>query len=399
MINYYSNEGGDFVPNVEKRILQWMEKHLMLLAFAAFSGIGLLLRLYLIDFVSGDSTYFLLPWYEQIRQNGLSQQVGNYNFLYQLLIWVMTKLPVEPLHGYKILSVVFDYLLALAAAAVTVRLVKEDKLWKGVAAYAAVLLCPTVFLNSAAWAQCDSIFVFFAVAAVACLLRELYRPAMILLGFAFSFKLQAVFLLPLMLFVYFRKQKFSLLSFLWIPGVMCITSLPAVLFGRNVLEIFAVYAGQSETYPYLAMNYPSVWMLLAQPLNSQHYALLKSPAILFTVCVLAILMLVWIRKKLQPYGRNLLYMAFLLCYSCVLFLPAMHERYGYLYEILAIAIACVSPGTVPLCAGLLGVSMCTYGAYLFKIETIPMVWLTVINLAVYLFYVVTLNRSMGSDEA
>ena len=158
------------MPNVEKRILQWLEKHLLLLAFAAFSGIALLLRLMLIDFVSGDSTYFLLPWYEQIRQNGLNQQVGNYNFLYQLLIWVMTKLPVEPLHGYKILSVLFDYLLALGAASVTVQLAKEDKLWKGVAVYAAVLLCPTVFLNSAAWAQCDSIFVFFAVVTVACLL-------------------------------------------------------------------------------------------------------------------------------------------------------------------------------------------------------------------------------------
>lgn len=386
------------MSNVEKKILQWLENHLLLLAFVAFSGIGLLLRLMLFDFVSGDSTFFLLPWYEQIRQNGLNQQVGNYNFLYQMLIWIMTKLPVEPLHGYKILSVVFDYLLALAAAGVTVRLVKEDKLWKGVAAYAAVLLCPTVFLNSAAWAQCDAIFVFFAIAALGCLLREGYRGAMIMMGLAFSFKLQAVFLLPLMLFAYFRKQKFSILSFLWIPAVMCITSLPALLFGRSVLEIFGVYAGQSETYPYLAMNYPSVWMLLAQPLNSQHYELLKSPAILFTVCVLAVQMLVWIRQKRMAQGRNLLYMAFLLCYTCVLFLPAMHERYGYLYEVLAIIIACIFPGTLPMCVGLLGVSMCSYGAYLFKIETVPMIWLAVINLALYLFYVVKLNKAMTTDE-
>ena len=84
-------------------------------------------------------------------------------------------------------------------------------------------------------------------------------------------------------------------------------------------------------------------------------------------------------------------MAFLLIYTCVLFLPSMHERYGYLYEILAILLAVLIPKTIPLCVGLLCVSLNTYGAFLFGIP-IQLPLLSCVNIAVYMAYIFIFKR-------
>ena len=50
------------VTRIERSILSWVEEHLTLLAVLLFSVLGIALRLPLMDFISGDSTFFLLPW-------------------------------------------------------------------------------------------------------------------------------------------------------------------------------------------------------------------------------------------------------------------------------------------------------------------------------------------------
>lgn len=382
------------MPNIEKKILAWLEKQLPWIVLAVFVVMGIEVRMPMLDVVSDDSRFFLLPWYGQIRENGLSIQVGNYNFLYQMMIFLLTKVPMEPLHAYKFLSIVFDYLLAAGTALLTAQIAKEGKQWKAVFAYGAVLLSPIVVLNSAAWAQCDSIFCCFAIFALLALAKEKWSLSMILMGLAFSFKLQAVFLLPVFLFVYYQRRKFTVLQFALIPLTMVLAGLPMAFLGRNVLDIFKIYSEQTETYPNMALNYPSVWLLLAAERNPEQYALLKNLAIFLTVAILAVLMVQWLRQKVEATGENLISMAFLLCYTCVLFLPAMHERYGYPYEILAIILAVLQPKTIPLCAGLIGISLCTYGYYLFDTDSLRLVTLSVLNLLVYGGYVWFLNRTI-----
>ena len=382
------------MPETEKKALTWVDAHLPLIAGLMFTMMGILARIPLLDVVSDDSRFFLLPWYEQIRENGLGTQVGNYNFLYQMLIYLLTKLPLKPLHAYKFLSILFDYLLAAGVGLLTAELTKKGKLWKAVLAYGAALLSPVVILNSAAWAQCDSIFCCFAVLALLALAKEQWSLSMILMGLSFSFKLQAVFLLPVFLFVYYQRRRFSVLQFGLIPATMLLTGLPLVFFGRNILDIFVIYGSQTGTYPNMALNYPSVWLLLAAERNAGQYERLKTMAIFLTAAILAALMIHWLRSKVKAKGENLICMAFLLAYTCVLFLPAMHERYGYPYEILAIVLAVLQPKTIALCAGLIGISLCTYGSYLFDTETFPLVTLTVMNLLLYGGYMLTLTRQM-----
>ena len=66
-------------------------------------------------YASGDMLEYLIPWFDKIKQNGqihgLNKQVGDYNILYQTIISLTTYLGDKSIYYYKIISIVFDFLL------------------------------------------------------------------------------------------------------------------------------------------------------------------------------------------------------------------------------------------------------------------------------------------------
>ena len=389
---------------IEKRVLDWIQQHLFVIFCVAITLCSMLIRFSFRDFVSGDSRAFLLPWWEEIHAKegiyALKEQVGNYNMLYQFLIAIMTYLPIKPLYEYKILSIIFDYLLAITVGYMIYDILDRDR-YKGGLAYAAVIMSPIVILNSSAWAQCDAIYVFSIVLSLLFMFRERYILSFIMFGIAFSFKLQAVFILPFFIFLYFYKKKFSALNFLLIPLMMCVTAIPSLIMGRGIGEIFENYFAQIDTYTSLAINYPSVWVVFNNAVSPET---LKVPAIIVTVSILGVLMYMWLSKGHDWGRREMLYAAFIMAYTCVLFLPKMHERYGYLYEILAIAIAFINKKTILLCIVLNTVSMVTYGSYLYDAGYNARI-LAVVNGLTYIFYLFLLmpgllkrNEAMGERQ-
>ena len=103
---------------IEKRFLEWVEKHILLFCVIGVTLISMIIRYSFREIISNDAYWCLLPWYDVIKENGgiyaLGSQVGDYNMLYQFIIAVFTYLPIEPLSAYKLLSCIFDYLLAAA---------------------------------------------------------------------------------------------------------------------------------------------------------------------------------------------------------------------------------------------------------------------------------------------
>lgn len=383
---------------LENKILQKIEDYLPQIVLVVVTLIGFFIRFQLRTIVSGDAHMCLMPWYEAIAENGLYEQVGDYGLLYQFMIWIMTRFYWVPsLSAIKILSCIFDYVVAAAAALIVYKVKEQDKLWSSVLAYSIVLLCPTVFIDSSAWAQCDAIFTGFALLGVYCLLKDKYNWALIALGMSFSFKLHAVFILPFFLFYYFAKRRFSILRFLIVPATVVATSLPLLFWGRNPFETFTIYAKQTSSYPSMSNGYPSIWLLMFTEGNVAQYDYMAPIAILTAVCVLAFFMVTWIKNKYVVSGKNFVIMVFLLTYSCVFFLPAMHGRYAYLYEICAIILAVLIPKTIPLATLLIATSCCTYASYLFYTPTnyVSLAW---INLFVYLLYVVILRKELKKEE-
>lgn len=386
--------------NLEKQICEWIQTHILFLFMLAVTLISVLIRYSFRDMVTSDASGCLLPWYDIIKENGgifaLRSQVGDYNMLYQFLIAVFTYLPIKPLYAYKLLSCIFDYFLAAVMGMFVFSFSRKEKALKGAMAYIIVLISPMVFLNSSYWAQCDAIYTFFCIASLFFFCREKYKAAFILYGVAFTFKLQAVFLLPFFLFAYFFRKKFTILYFAFIPAVMIALSMPGIFMGRSIMEVFTIYFNQTGSYQSINVNYPTFWNLFQRYNFTSFYLTMKQPAIAITVVALACFMVIWIVKNVTMSTRHIIYMAFLLTYTCVLFLPSMHERYGYLYEILAVAVAFLQVKTLPCLIGMYIVSFAIYGNYLFMFE-VDFTTLSVVNVLVYFGYVLILMKEMLLD--
>ena len=293
--------------------------------------------------------------------------------LYQTLIALFTYLPLQPLHAYKLFSCCFDVLLALLTAWIVYRVSEQRPELCALAAFTMIYLSPIVCINSAWWAQCDAIYTFFGLAALYLLSKKQDLTAFLLYGVSMTFKLQAIFLMPVMLFVVFCRKKRHLFYVLLIPAVMVILSSAGLAAGRRITDVFSIYLNQTSSYHAVALNYPSVWGLLSDTghlINyfsgheavsaEQLYDFIKYPAILITGAALAVLMLLWLKKKAVIDLKSILMMAFLLCYTCVIFLPSMHERYGYVYEILALIIAFFNRRTISLVIIMYCVTLITY---------------------------------------
>ena len=372
----------------EQKCWDFIIRHKLKLFVAVSTLLSLWARFGLRTIVSGDMQNCLLPWYDLIDALGgfgaLSVQVGNYNVPYQTLIAAMTYLPVIPIYAYKGLSILFDYLLGLAVAWGVSELTGNRM--KAAVSYAATVMLPAVMMNSAAWGQCDSIFSFFMVASFVLLMRKKYTAAFLMYGCSFAFKLQAVFFLPFLLFYYVWSRKISILHFLLALLPIIVFSLGAVIQGRSIGSLFTIYRDQVAVEdPRISWNYPSFWLLLVKNIpsdGSDHYWELYAMCIAVTVILLGGIMMCLIQRK-NMNRTALLLLADWMLYTCVLFLPSMHDRYGYPAVIFTLMACFAEPRLLPVALGHLILETEMYGSgLLFKV---PLPWevMSLINIACY----------------
>lgn len=376
---------------MERAILQMIETKKDVLFFVAITLLGGAIRFSGKECVSYDMIGFLLPWYETIKAGrlvSLRELTGNYGFPYQTLIAVMTYIPLNPVYCYKILSCVFDFGLAFVSAKFGCALKQKKSAVLFLAIYGIILISPTVVLNSSVWGQCDSVYAFFLVLGCYCFWLERYRMAFAWIGVAFAFKLQAVFIVPFLVFYYVKEKKCSIVSGLGISVLAFYAlQLPGLMVGHSLLKPIQIYYGQTGENPYMWMNYPSFWVLVGDD-----YTNLKSAAILLTVCILGTGLYVFMHSTVG-FKHMDVFMGMLIwsVWTCVLFLPAMHERYGYFVDILVIIYAVISIGTERgvgrytaggYAAAALLCSVATYGDFLYKTGIDLKAW-SMVNITAY----------------
>ena len=356
---------------------------------------GLLIRASGSGFQSSDFESFLNPWAREMSemtvQEALSTQVGDYNVLYQELILLMTRLPLIGGHvilRYKVLSCLFDYVLAYASAAIVCEITGRKASFAP--AYALALILPSVFMNSSVWAQADAIYTLFGMLGVLFLLRKKYVQAFLFLGVSFAFKLQAVFFVPVFLYVCVREQ-ISFVNFLWVPAVMYAVAVPAFLAGRPLSAPLAIYLNQTSEYPSLSCNAPNFW----GPFNLMEggYSTFYKSALFLCTAVLLTGFYVLISSRKN--GRQFVIdTGTFFAWTCFMFLPCMHERYQYPAEVMLVISAAASGRRSTAAAAFLA-ELCIVIIYVqyFAGVTIPQTELTVlsaVNLSAYAVFAVSL---------
>ena len=328
-------------------------------------GLALFLRAVFLSHATLDYQNFLSHWVEHFRQGGfaaLKDPVGNYNVPYLYMLAFLPALPFSDLYGIKLFSILFDVLLAWGG----LRLVKcltADKR-APLLAFSVLLLLPTVILNGACWGQCDSVWASLCVLALASALENRPWRSLALLGLAFAFKLQAIFILPLWLALWLGgRVKFKhLFAF---PAAFGLSMVPALLAGKPIKDILGVYIGQTaDSVGWGTLNYnsPSFFSLIPygtefRPLTAKFAIVL---AFLFMTAVLALLL--WRRKSLTNAAYVLAGAA--LSLGVPFFLPYMHERYFFLGGVLLAIFSCACPKHAPAAVAAELASLGGYHAYL-----------------------------------
>lgn len=306
---------------------------LMLLAAAICLCCAMYARVTMLDFQSSDYYFCILRWAKDLGalplKEALSTPIGDYNLPYLYYLTFLSRTGWDELLHVKSLSCLFDVILAYIVMRIVALDVKDRRL--ELASFLIVLISPTIMINSAQWAQCDSIYVTFCLLSIYGALKGNGRMCAIAWTVAFTFKIQSIFILPALAVALFMG-KVKPKHLLWIPIVYIISFLPALICGRSLLSCINIYGGQMGEYPKLWYNAPTVWRFfgLNRPAEYNVTAIFVAlgAIIIFTVLCLTL------SSKMT--SRHLLKLFFISSLIVPFLLPRMHERYFYMAEVLAL---------------------------------------------------------------
>lgn len=351
--------------------LIWFETHQIKLVMVVLLpiGAGIFLRALCLDCTTGDFNGFLTNWYNYFVVNGgfaaIAHSVGDYNVPYLYFIAAISYLRMPALYLYKSLSLLFDVLLAWGCFRL-VRLVRSGRpdqcgVHTTLIAFGCAFLLPTVIINGSYWAQCDAIYAALAVHAVALALEGNDNASVALMGIAFSFKLQAVFILPLWGIMWLAgKVRFRAL---WVfPLSYLLMIAPALAMGKPLRDIVGVYVTQAGEYSRLTLNAPSIYQLLPYGTEKGGIAPYLGIAAAGILVLILLLLGLWMRHRLD--AQLILAISVLLTIGIPFLLPHMHERYFFLADVFTLCYACNNVRYVPAAVLVNSASLSSYFVYL-----------------------------------
>jgi Gpi18-like mannosyltransferase len=282
-------------------------------------------------------------WYGRLKAaggwRGLGQEIGNYNAPFLYLLTLAVYLPGPLILKIKAIWVVFDVVLAFVAYRI-VGLRFPGRRIPAVAALIMVLL-PTVVINASFYGQMDSMWAAAALGGVYCLIRDKPWWGVALCTVALAVKPQGIFIFPLLLML-LLAGRLPWRTLLAVPAVFLALDLPALLLGRDPIELFTVYdlSRQAVHVPALSLRAPSVYAFIpattrVDSVRTLGYVL--AAALLIGVCYALV-----VRGVALTAGR-IVGAAALFAIGTPFVLPGMHDRYFYLADVTTLVLAFYRP--------------------------------------------------------
>ncbi|WP_132909131.1 hypothetical protein [Sphingomonas sp. BK235] len=206
---------------------------------------------------------------------------------------------------------------------------------------ALLTLClPTVVANGPVWGQCDALYTGCALLAVGAVMRGRVVPAMLAAGVAVAFKLQGVFVAPLMLAVVLAARG-RWWTMIVPPIAYAAMMLPAWIAGRPVRDLALLYLAQGAYFHDLARSVPNIWQLLRAVAPGFPYG--AGVAIGLVLAATAAVLIALAARRALDAPRRVLLVALAGAVLLPYLLPKMHERYFFMADVLAFAYALAAP--------------------------------------------------------
>ena len=355
-----------------------------MLFFTIITCLGFYFRVSLFNIKSGDYVKAFADWMRECHQAGGFAYLGikpgespastfDYNCLFQYVIVLLHYIggSIPDIYLVKSVPVLCDFICAVTIFRIVYH-ITDGNLTKSMLGYAVMMFLPTVVLNSAAWAQNDSIYTAFVLLSFLHVLKRNDNRAFVYLAFAYSFKQQAIFFVPFIVLMWL-KNKIKIRYVFWIPVVHVLAMVPAAIAGRSWGDLLGTYGRQVQMFSRLTMNYPSIYTIVASDLSGPVRKVLISAGTMATVIIMGILAYYIYKKNFDVTGRYMVTLVVFTAEICCFCLPAMHERYGYIPEVMAVVYGIVNVKRIPVCVALQVITMITYTRYLFG-STVLTLW-------------------------
>ena len=381
------------ILELEAKIWDFINKYKFLIFFIIITLLALAARIMTLEFKSRDYTIFLEPWFNTLKENGgfkaLKMDIGNYNAPYMTIMAILTYLPIKPLYSIKAVSIIFDYVCALAVMKIVFTVLKQNKnkSFIGLLFYGITLFLPTVLINSACWGQADSIYAAFILLSILCLLKEKYFKAFVLLGVSFAFKLQFMFILPLYILIYISKRKFPIYYFGIIPLANMILCIPSIICGKSIISCIKVYLEQTtHNNTNLSLNFPNIYNLIFKTTGNNYsiasdYSMVRL-GVIVTIFIFAIMAFIVLYKKIEFDKQKIIEFGFWSVLVATFVLPHMHDRYLFVGDILSLLYFLFNKEKIYVPIGISLISMYGYSAFLFGQKTIPIQYMSLVYLVI-----------------
>ena len=368
---------------MDKKIFELVDKYKYIVFTVIIFLLGLYVRYINLHFLSPDFSKQFEVWFYKLGKysNGLlsmKERIGDYNVIHQFLMLLLTYLPFEPVVSYKGVSILFDILMAYESGRLIYSLTKSK--FKAYVIAAVVYMYPIAILNSGVWGQCDSMYTFFIIFSIRKMMEKKYTLSFVFFGLAIAFKLQAIFYLPFLVYAYFSKREFSIIHFLYAFLVFYATALPSLLVGGSLLGPLETYVYQVGLYENMGLNIINFWTL-----SNGSYVVLNFIAMFITMLILGIGLL-YLDNNPKAFNSKQLEIAIWCIWTCVLFLPSMHERYPYAAEVLMLILVFKDLRFIPALFIQTLCSLQTYNFYLFGVEIQYSYMMAVLLMITYIMF-------------
>jgi Gpi18-like mannosyltransferase len=338
------------------------------IGFVVLLGLAVAVRIALFDHKTFDTEEYE-QWLNILRRHGGFQGLkyetsSHYTPFYSYLLLLGSSVQ----HGFSDLvvikwgSFVADFVCAYFVFKI-VRLRYADRRIPLIAA-AAVLLAPTVVVNSAYWGQTDMLWAAPLVASTYYLLEKRGLAAVIAFALSVAIKPQGVFFLPILLLLAARRE-LRWRYFLAVPIVYVITFAPAYIAGRPLFRSVTYYGRVGELTGKMSYRSPNAFRWF--PANDQPRA-----SWMWGTAVILLVLLVAAAVAFRMSATLLIALATASVLLVPFVLPKMHERYFFAADVLSIVLVFYAPRLFPIALLIQLTSLLAYNPYLFGEDVVPM---------------------------